>query len=80
MGLREAEDADIWNHALKTGAVLITKDEDFPTRAQQTGTSPVIVWLRIGNATNRILQQWFMPQLPQILDWIEQGVRVLEIR
>jgi predicted nuclease of predicted toxin-antitoxin system len=57
VGLREAEDADIWNHALKTGAVLITKDEDFSTRAQQTDTSPVIVWLRIGNATNRILQQ-----------------------
>lgn len=80
VGLRDAEDADIWNHALKTGAVLITKDEDFPTRAQQTDTSPVIVWLRIGNATNRILRQWFMPQLPQILAWIEQGVRVLEIR
>jgi hypothetical protein len=26
------------------------------------------------------LQLWFMPQLPQILAWIEQGVRVLEIR
>jgi predicted nuclease of predicted toxin-antitoxin system len=80
VGLREAEDGDIWNYALKTAAVLITKDEDFPTRAQQTEVSPVIVWLRIGNATNRVLQQWFMPQLPQVLAWIEQGVRVLEIR
>jgi predicted nuclease of predicted toxin-antitoxin system len=40
----------------------------------------VIVWLRIGNTSNHALQLWFMPQLPQILAWIEQGVRVLEIR
>ncbi|HEV2330184.1 MAG TPA: DUF5615 family PIN-like protein [Verrucomicrobiae bacterium] len=40
VGLREAEDGDIWNHALKTGAVILTKDEDFPQRAQQTNTSP----------------------------------------
>jgi predicted nuclease of predicted toxin-antitoxin system len=79
-GLREAEDAEIWNHALANGAVIITKDEDFPRRAQQTNTSPVIVWICIGNSSNRALREWFLPQLPQILEWIEQGVRVLEIR
>ena len=78
--MREAQDSDIWNHALNTGAVILTKDEDFPTRAPQTDLSPVIVWLRIGNSSNHALQQWFMAQLPQIITWIEQGVRVLEIR
>jgi predicted nuclease of predicted toxin-antitoxin system len=43
-------------------------------------TAPVIVWLRIGNTSNHALQQWFLPQLPQIIAWIEQGARVLEIR
>ena len=38
------------------------------------------LWLRIGNAANQVLRLWFMPQLPQIIAWIEQGVRVLEIR
>lgn len=80
LGLREAEDSEIWDQALKTGAVLITKDDDFPRRAQQTGAGPVIVWLRIGNATNQVLRRWLMPQLPQILAWIGEGVRVLEIR
>jgi predicted nuclease of predicted toxin-antitoxin system len=80
VGLRDADDSEIWQHALATGAAVITKDEDFPIRAQQTDASPVIVWLRIGNTSNHALQLWFMPQLPQILAWIEQGVRVLEIR
>ena len=30
VGLREAEDDDIWNHALKTGAVLIPRTKTFP--------------------------------------------------
>jgi predicted nuclease of predicted toxin-antitoxin system len=80
VGLREAEDDEIWRHALATGAVIITKDEDFPIRAQQTDTSPVVVWLRIGNTSNHALRLWLIPQLPQLLAWIEQGVRVLEIR
>ena len=80
VNLRDAEDGDIWNHALASNAVIITKDEDFPRRAQQAQTSPVIVWLCVGNVSNRALRQWFLPQLPQILEWIEQGVRVLEIR
>lgn len=80
MNLRDAEDTPIWRYALEHQTILITNDEDFAERARQTNNAPVIVWLRIGNASNRALQRWFMPQLPQILEWIEQGVRVLEIR
>jgi predicted nuclease of predicted toxin-antitoxin system len=80
VNLREAEDTPIWRYALDHQAILITKDEDFIERAKQTKQAPVIVWLRLGNASNRALQKWFMPQLPQIIEWIEQGVRVLEIR
>ena len=80
VGLRDAEDGEIWKHALATGAAIITKDEDFAIRAQQTDASPAIVWLRIVNTSNHALRLWLMPQLPQIIGWIEQGVRVLEIR
>ena len=78
--LREADDSPIWRHALSTQAVLITKDEDIAERARQSRNPLVIVWLRIGNASNRALQGWFLPQLPQIIAWIEEGVRVAEIR
>ena len=35
VGLREAEDGPIWEHARRTGAAIMTKDEDFAARAQQ---------------------------------------------
>lgn len=78
IGLREAEDGAIWAHALKIGAVIITKDEDFAMLAQQDVNGPVVVWLRIGNTSNRALQVWLMPQIGQVGALIEEGNRLIE--
>ncbi len=56
-GLREAEDSPIWQYALEQNAALLTKDEDFAGRVQQSQKTPVIVWLRIGNCSNRALRE-----------------------
>lgn len=80
IGLRDASDTIIWQHARATRAIIVTKDEDFARRVQQTSSDPVILWLRIGNTTNRALRSWLLPQLPQITALIQQGVRVVEVR
>lgn len=80
VGLRDAGDQPIWRYALQYEAVIITKDEDFADRVRRSPHSPVIVWLRIGNASNRALRLWFAPQLPQIVTWIEEGHRLIEVR
>ena len=61
-------------------AIIITKDEDFPQRMRQAKSSPVIVWLRIGNTSRSALLEWFAPLLPQIETFIAQGDRLIEIR
>jgi predicted nuclease of predicted toxin-antitoxin system len=40
----------------------------------------VVVWLRIGNCSNRALRAWLEPLLPAIVSQIEQGDRLLEVR
>lgn len=80
LGLRNADDIVIWNHALVSGAIVITKDEDFAERTARTTTGPVIVWLRIGNATNRILMQWFSPRWEEVIDHLNAGDRLIEVR
>lgn len=69
VGLRSAKD----------GAVVVTKDEDFASRAAGQSTAPVIVWLRIGNATNPVLRAWFEPRLSGIVQMIAEGHRVIEV-
>ena len=80
VGLREAEDSPIWQYALEQEAIVLTKDEDFTARVRQSRKTPVIVWLRIGNCSNRALREWFAPLLPDILREIESGQRFVEVR
>ena len=80
VGLRDADDSPIWRYALQHQAIIITKDEDFPHRLSQSVTAPVIVWLRVGNTSRRALLQWFEPLLPQVIQLIEQGDRLIEVR
>ena len=80
IGLRDADDSSIWNYALLHGAIIVTKDEDFPHRQKQGKVFPVIIWLRIGNTSRRSLLEWFEPLLPQLVTMIGQDDRLIEVR
>lgn len=79
-GLRHADDAAIWQRALAQDAIILTKDEDFPIRASASRSAPVIVWLRIGNASRRALLDWLEPRLPAIEARLSQGDKLIEVR
>jgi predicted nuclease of predicted toxin-antitoxin system len=64
---------------LQFDAVIITKDEDFATRRALSRSGPVIVWVRIGNCSNRALLAWFMPMSEQVLRRIEAGESIIEV-
>ncbi len=78
-GLREADDTTIWAHALRTDAIIMTKDEDFAARSARETAGPVIIWLRVGNTTNRALRAWIEPRLPGTLELLAQGSRLVEV-
>ena len=75
-----ASDLQIWDHAIQTNAVVITKDEDFADRVSRTATGPIIVWLRVGNATNRSLIEWLEPRWSHVIQLISESNRLIEVR
>ena len=77
--LLHASDSVIWAQALRDGLVIVTKDEDFAARSAQAARAPVIVWLRVGNATNVVLRAWFEPRLPGIVTFLQGGSRLVEV-
>jgi predicted nuclease of predicted toxin-antitoxin system len=44
IGLHTASDQILWDYALSSEAVIITKDEDFAIRRMHTDVGPAIVW------------------------------------
>ena len=50
VGLRAADDRQIWEHARMHDLVIVSKDTDFRERSYVEGFPPKIIWLDVGNA------------------------------
>ena len=77
--MQAASDHSIWKRVKETGAVIVTKDEDF-TQIDRSAAGPQIVWLRLGNVNRNTLLDRISKTLPQIIEAIEDGERVIEIQ
>jgi len=79
VGLLTAGDSEVWTYAMETGAVIVTKDEDFAERVSLVKKAPGVVWLRIGNSSKRALLLWFRNLLPEIVSELDAGEKLIEI-
>lgn len=77
--MQAASDGAIWDYALATSAVIVTKDEDFAKRKVLTTAGPVVVWIRLPNTRRRDLLIWFETVMPQILAALERGETLIEV-
>lgn len=79
MGLRDAQDFEIFEAARVVNAVIMTKDSDFVDLVCRLGSPPQIIWLTCGNVTNRNLRQLLTITLPDALERLRQGEIIVEI-
>jgi predicted nuclease of predicted toxin-antitoxin system len=79
VGLLAASDAAVWSYALEHGSIVVTKDEDFAARAATSDAAPTVVWLRVGNTSNRALRAWTNARLTSIVQLIEEGHHLIEV-
>lgn len=80
LGFHNADDSTIWQHARKTNAVVVSKDEDFVDRWLMKPEGVALVWIRKGNCSNQALMVWLEPLWPDALKRLQQGERLVELR
>ena len=51
VGLREAEDDEIFSRARDGFVIFMTKDQDFADLVTRLGAPPHVIWLRTGNTS-----------------------------
>ena len=73
-----ASDAAIARYAEQHQMAVITKDEDFLILRMPDRFA--VIWLRIGNATNRALAAWLKTRWPTVLAMLAAGERLIEVR
>lgn len=79
VGLRDADDGSILNFATTGGWTLITKDEDFAMRSAIDPAAPPVVWVRLGNCTNKSLFALLQPHIDEIRRRLESGEKLVEV-
>jgi predicted nuclease of predicted toxin-antitoxin system len=78
-GLLKAGDREIWERAVASGAVLVSKDEDFVTMRALGTRGPAVIWVRIGNTTTPGLIARFSAAFPGVLAALERGETIIQI-
>ncbi len=74
-----APDSVIWEHARETGAVIITKDEDFALRAQLRPSGPPVIWIRFGNVRRQELLRRMDALWQQVIEALASGEGLIEL-
>lgn len=80
IGPSQTLDRDLWKYAVENEAVIVTKDEDFSLMFAMRGEAPTVVWVRIGNTRKAALLAWFEPLIDQIVELVEDGQKLIELR
>lgn len=80
LGLRDADDINIFLAARAANAVVMTKDSDFIALLDRHGPPPQVIWLTCGNTSNARLPAILLTTLPQALVLLAAGERLIEIR
>ena len=79
LGLRDALDPPIFDAARSAGAVVMTKDADFPEMVARLGPPPQVLWVRCGNTTNATLRDLMTRELPAAMARLAAGDPVVDL-
>jgi predicted nuclease of predicted toxin-antitoxin system len=57
LGLEDSKDSFLWNYAKENGYCIVTFDGDFYDMGIIKGSSPKVIWLRIGNTSTHNIEK-----------------------
>lgn len=80
LGLRDAEDEEIFREAKNANAVVMTKDGDFVSLLDRFSSPPKIIWLTCGNTSNANLKIILLKTLQSAIDLLEGAEEIVEIQ
>lgn len=79
VGLRDAEDYEIFEAARVQSVIFMTKDSDFADLVDRLGSPPQIIWLTCGNTSNARLREILNTALPEALELLRSDEALVEI-
>lgn len=79
LGLRDAQDVEIWRRAREADVVVVTKDKDFVFMIEEHGPPPQVLWVTCGNTSNSFPKGLLERTFPSALVLLHDGEPLVEI-
>ena len=79
VGLRDAEDEEIFQAAREASAVVMSKDSDFINLLEKHGPPPKVIWVTCGNTSNRRMRKILKRMLRPAMEMLEGGEALVEV-
>jgi predicted nuclease of predicted toxin-antitoxin system len=80
LGLRDADDDEIFDRGRSAHAVILTKDKDFVEIVTRCGCPPAVIWLRCGNTSEERLKEILSSHLMDAMAYLQAGECLVEIQ
>ena len=80
LGLRDAEDLEIFEAAKAQEVIFMTKDSDFIDLVERKDAPPKIIWLTCGNTSNARLKEILSATLQNALELLQRSEKIVEIK
>lgn len=80
IGLEQAGDLSIWQHARESGFTIVTRDADFEELSTIFGAPPQVIWLRIPNQTKSAVLNLLLKHHAVLRESLqEKGITCVEL-
>ncbi len=80
VGMLEADDATFFDEAKRRQIdAIMTKDQDFAELVERIGPPPQVIWLTVGNTSNRNLKRILQATLADAIAILKTGEPLVEI-
>ena len=79
LGLRDAEDSQIFFAARQNDAIVMSKDSDFAELVLRHGPPPQIIWITSGNTSNARLQEMLGGAWSTVVQLLAAGEKLVEV-
>ena len=73
VGLKAADDADVWSYASQHGLAIVTKDADFRQRSFLFGHPPKVIWVRLGNCSTAAVEALLRRRADDVAAFLADG-------
>jgi predicted nuclease of predicted toxin-antitoxin system len=79
VGLRDAEDEEIFQAAREANVIMMSKDSDFLNLLDRHGPPPKVIWVTCGNTSNQRMRTILKQTLLPAVEMLEGSEIIVEI-